>query len=43
MTLAGAIAVWIAVGLLAFLAWAALRGFDPSMCSLYGACPELRG
>lgn len=38
MKAAAAVAVWLTVAVLAFFAWASLRGFDPAMCDAYASC-----
>jgi len=38
LTLAALVFELLALAALLFLAWAQARGFDPSMCTAYGAC-----
>jgi hypothetical protein len=41
--LAAAIAVWLVVVALSFLAWASLNGYDPSLCEAWSACEWRHG
>lgn len=40
--LAAIVAVWLIVVLLLPLAWAALRGFDPTFCDIYQSVCDWR-
>jgi hypothetical protein len=40
---AAAIAVWLVVVGLSFLAWASLNGFDPTMCEAWSQCDWRHG